>query len=38
MKEQMMNYLVTSTGALTIQDVLLNFVAAAVIGAVIFLS
>ena len=34
----MMNYLVTSTGALTIQDVLLNFVAAAVIGAVIFLS
>lgn len=38
MKEQMMNYLVTSTGALTIQDVLLNFVVAAVIGAVIFLS
>ena len=38
MKEQLMNYLVTSTGALTIQDVLLNFLVAAIIGAVIFLS
>ena len=38
MKETMMNYLVTSTGALTIQDVLLNFLTAALIGAVIFLS
>ncbi|MGN0156278.1 MAG: DUF4956 domain-containing protein [Lachnospiraceae bacterium] len=38
MKEQLMNYLVTSTGALTIQDVLLNFLVAAVVGAVIFLS
>lgn len=33
-----MNYLVTSTGALTIQDVLLNFLVAAVVGVVIFLS
>lgn len=38
MKEEMMNYLVTSTGALTIQDVLLNFLTAAVIGGVIYLS
>lgn len=38
MKEEMMNYLVTSTGALTIQDILLNFLTAALIGAVIFLS
>lgn len=38
MKEQMINYLVTSTGALTIEDVLLNFLAASVIAAVIFLS
>ncbi|MDD6203327.1 MAG: DUF4956 domain-containing protein [Lachnospiraceae bacterium] len=38
MKEQLMNYLVTSTGALTIQDVLLNFLVAAVVGVVIFLS
>lgn len=38
MKEQLMNYLVTNTGALTIQDILLNFLVGAVIGAVIFLS
>lgn len=38
MKEQLMNYLVTNTGALTLQDVLLNFLVAAVVGAVIFLS
>ena len=38
MKEEMINYLVTSTGALTIQDVLLNFLTAAVIGSVIYLS
>lgn len=38
MKEQLMNYLVTNTGALTLQDVLLNFLVSAVIGAVIFLS
>ena len=38
MKEQLMNYLVTSTGALTIEDILLNFFVAAVIGLVIFLS
>lgn len=38
MKEEMMNYLVTSTGALTIQDILLNFLTAALIAAVIYLS
>lgn len=38
MKEQLMNYLVTNTGALTIQDILLNFLVGAVIAAVIFLS
>lgn len=38
MKEQMINYLVTGTGALTIEDVLLNFLAASVTAAVIFLS
>lgn len=38
MKEQLMNYLATTTGALSIQDVLLNFLVAAIIGAVIFLS
>lgn len=38
MKEEIINYLVTSTGALTIQDVLLNFLTAAVIGSVIYLS
>ena len=38
MKEGLMNYLVTSTGALTIQDILLNFLTGAVIGCVIYLS
>ena len=38
MKEQMMDYLAMNTGALTMQDVLLNFLTAAVIGAVIYLS
>ncbi|MDD6679534.1 MAG: DUF4956 domain-containing protein [Firmicutes bacterium] len=38
MKEQLMNYLLNTTGALTLEDVLLNFLVAAVIGAVIFLS
>lgn len=38
MKEQMINYLVTGTGALTVEDVLLNFFVASVTGAVIFLS
>lgn len=38
MKEQLMNYLSMNTGALTLQDVLLNFFVAAVIGVVIFLS
>lgn len=38
MKEEMLNYLVTSTGALTIQDILLNFLVAAVIAMVIFIS
>lgn len=38
MKEELMNYLVTSTGALTVEDVLLNFLVAALIGTVIYLS
>ena len=38
MKEQLINYLVTSTGALTIEDILLNFFVSSVIGLVIFLS
>ncbi len=38
MKEQLINYMVTSTGALTIKDVLMNFLAAAIIAAVIYLS
>lgn len=38
MKEQIIKYLVNTTGALTIEDVILNFLVAAVIGAVIFLS
>lgn len=38
MKEQLMNYLSMNTGALTLEDVLLNFLTAAVIGGVIFLS
>lgn len=38
MKEQLMNYLVTNTGALTLEDILLNFLVAGVISAVIYLS
>ncbi len=33
-----MNYLVTNTGALTLEDILLNFLVAGVISAVIYLS
>lgn len=33
-----MNYLVTNTGALTLEDILLNFLIAGVISAVIYLS
>lgn len=38
MKEQLMNYLVTNTGALTLEDILLNFLVAAILGCVIYLS
>lgn len=38
MKEELMNYLVTNTGALTLEDILLNFLVAGVISAVIYLS
>ena len=38
MREQLLNYLSMNTGALTLEDVLLNFFVAAVIGVVIFLS
>lgn len=38
MKEQLTNYLMTNTGALTLEDVLMNFFIAALIGGVIFLS
>lgn len=38
MKEQLINYLVSTTGALTIEDIILNFLVAAVIAGVIFLS
>ncbi|MBP5385564.1 MAG: DUF4956 domain-containing protein [Lachnospiraceae bacterium] len=38
MKEQLIDYLVSTTGALTIEDIILNFLVAAVIGGVIFLS
>lgn len=38
MKEVLLDYLVNTTGALTVEDVLLNFLVAAVISAVIFLS
>ena len=38
MKEQLIDYLVSTTGALTIEDIILNFLVASVIGAVIFLS
>lgn len=38
MKEQLAKYLITNTGALTIENILLNFLMAGVIAAVIFLS
>ena len=38
MKEQLMDYLAANTGALTLEDVLLNFLVAAVLGCVIYLS
>lgn len=38
MKEELMNYLVTNTGALMLEDILLNFLVAGVISAVIYLS
>ena len=38
MKEQLMNYFSTNTGALTLEDMILNFLVAAVLGAVIYLS
>ena len=38
MNEQIIKYLVNTTGALTIEDVILNFLVAAAIGGVIFLS
>ena len=38
MKKELIKYLVANTGALTIQDVLLNFLVAALIGVVIFMS
>lgn len=38
MKEQLFNYLSTNSGALTLEDVLLNFLMAAVLGTIVFLS
>ena len=38
MKKELIKYLVANTGALTIQDVILNFLIAALIGVVIFMS
>lgn len=38
MKEQLMNYFSANTGALTLEDMILNFLVAAVLGAVIYLS
>ncbi|MGL5259910.1 MAG: DUF4956 domain-containing protein [Lachnospiraceae bacterium] len=38
MKEQIFDFLVTSTGALTLQDILLNFAVASLMAAVIFVS
>ncbi len=38
MKEQLFDYLVTNTGALTLEGVVFSFLAAAVLGAVIYLS
>ena len=38
MKEQLMNYFSANTGALTLQDMILNFLVAAALGTVIYLS
>lgn len=38
MKEQLMNYFAANTGALTLEDMVLNFLVAVVLGAVIYLS
>ena len=38
MKEQLFNYLVTNTGALTLEGVLFNFLMSVVLGAVIYIS
>lgn len=38
MKEQLMNYFATNAGAMTLEDILLNFFMASVLAAVIFLS
>lgn len=38
MKEQLLNYFSANTGALTLQDVILNFLVAVALGAVIYLS
>ncbi|MBU3114089.1 DUF4956 domain-containing protein [Clostridium lacusfryxellense] len=38
MKEQLLNYLVTNTGALTLEGVLFNFLMSVVLGAVIYIS
>ena len=38
MKEQLMNYFSANTGALTLEDMILNFLVAAVLGGVIYIS
>lgn len=38
MKEQLMNYFASNTGALTLEDIFLNFLIAAILSAVIYLS
>ncbi len=38
MKEQLMNYFASNSGALTLEDILLNFLVAVILGATIFLS
>ncbi|WP_129596695.1 DUF4956 domain-containing protein [Anaerophilus nitritogenes] len=38
MKEELFDYLVTNTGALTLQDVVLSFLVALVLGVVIYIS
>lgn len=38
MKEQLLNYFSANTGALTLQDVILNFLVAVALGAVIYIS